>query len=282
MIHRSKTRKIVSSCAFLSLAFVVSSPCHAADGSTQVVAAVLSHSITAADVNPSAPDMASQQAAGTAEEFEKWFRNHRAGNLAAIISAHVFTAYAEENNLIPSEADLLAYLEMTASAQDEANRIAIQRVRESTDLTAKQKSEILAVMESHTPGSTDAERKFPRAVIENWNVQQALHHAYGGRLLLSSFGTHVAIDATVKFMREQAARGAFQIHDEADRLAFWEHLADTSWGDGVATEEEAIRILDNPPWKMPGATSNANPINLRQEPRADPGRPPQGGGHSVP
>ena len=275
--------KIIMACAFLAMAFVISPISHASADSTQIVAVVFSHPITVADVNPSTSDMAAHQATCTAEEYANWLQNYRTGNLVGIITAHIFTAYAEENNLTPSEDDLASYLKMAEPSRDEANRIALQKVCESTNFTAKQKTDFIATMESRKSGPADADRKFANAVIENWNVQRALLRAYGGRLLLSSFGTHMAVDATVRFLRDETARGAFQIIDEADRNAFWEHLAYTNWGDGVATEEEGSRILDNPPWKISGSTNNAYPIIIEQKPQqAVPGYPPQGVGSPEP
>lgn len=236
-------------CALLAMAFVISHTSHSYADSTQVVAVVLSRPITLADVNPSTSDMASHQAASTAEEYDKWLQNYRTRNLVGIITAHIFAAYAAEYQLTPSEDDIRTYLEMAAPSRERADLIARQKVCESTNFTAKQKTDFLTAMDGRTSGPSDAERKFARTVIENWNVQQALHHTYGGRLLLSSFGTHMAVDATVKHLRNEAERGAFMINNEADRTAFWEHLEDTNWGDGVTTEEEATRILDNPPWK---------------------------------
>ena len=281
MTNRGRTRRIAIACAFLPVAFVVSPTSLASNDSTHVVAVVLSHPVTAADVNPSTSDVASHQATGTAEEHIKWLRNYRARNLVGIITTHIFKAYAEENNLTPSEDDLATYLKMVEPSRDEAHRRALEIVCESTNFTAKQKTDFLAAMETRTAGKADAKRKLAKAVIENWNVQEALHRAYGGRLLLSSFGTHVAVDANMKYLRDEATKGAFQINDEADRQAFWEHLADTNWGDGVATEEEANRILDNPPWKVSVSTSGDRP-NLAGQQRQQAGPAPTRNAEAIP
>ena len=86
-------------------------------------------------------------------------------------------------------------------------------------------------------------------MIENWKVQRSLHQTYGGRLLLSSFGFHTAVDAQLKFLRDQEKKEAFRIIDTVDRIAFWSHVSNDKYGDGIAGEEEAKRILESPPWK---------------------------------
>lgn len=259
MTNRTRSLEMLIACASLTMVIVLGATSHATDSSTQVVAVVLSHSITAADINPSTVDCASRQATLTAVEYDKWLRDFRTRNLIDTIEMRLFKAYAEEHKLTPSKDDVTAVTDMTRTSREEGNRIALQQVRESTNFTDKQKSDILVAYTTMPSDSADgSHHKFATTLIENWKVQRALHQTYGGRLRLSSFGTHVAVDATVRFLRAEAGRGAFQIHNVGDRNAFWEYVANVHGGDGVVTDEEATRILDSPPWGLPATTNNTH------------------------
>jgi hypothetical protein len=97
---------------------------------------------------------------------------------------------------------------------------------------------------------TSAEdREFMSALVQNWKVQRSLYQRYGGRVLFSSFGTHVAIDALKKFLQEEQKRGSFEIFDPELRAAFWTATADETWADGVVQGRSADEVFASPPWR---------------------------------
>ena len=87
------------------------------------------------------------------------------------------------------------------------------------------------------------------ALVQNWKVQRSLYRRYGGKVLLSSFGFNVAIDATNQFLREEEKRGSFEVFDPALRAAFWKAVTEETWADGVVTGPSADEVFAKPPWQ---------------------------------
>jgi len=77
----------------------------------------------------------------------------------------------------------------------------------------------------------------------------ARRRSYGGKVLVSSFGFNVAIDAMMRFLREEEKRGSFEVFDPDLRAAFWRAVADETWADGVATGRDADELFATPPWQ---------------------------------
>lgn len=87
---------------------------------------------------------------------------------------------------------------------------------------------------------------FPVLILQGWKLNRAWFDRYGGRLVLSSFGTHLATDAMLKTVEELEATGDVRFADAATRKAFFEHFQNYK-GDGVVVGEKAKEILRRNP-----------------------------------
>jgi hypothetical protein len=112
-----------------------------------------------------------------------------------------------------------------------------------------------------TPQELDAVRqKFPEnlrkgraadsfitAIATNFKAQRALYRKHGGRVALSAFGTHIAIDATVAEMKLLEKSGQVSFTSPAIRDAFYQKLLNTR-GDGLTQGKNADEAFAHAPW----------------------------------
>lgn len=233
------------------------------------VAVVLGRPVQSSEIEPRPEELARQKAALDSEAFARWLLKARAKQLAALVQGLLFDSYAERNGLKPTEAEmrpLLHSLEEASKQADESfKRVRQQRMdairkkladpaldpAERTRLTADLSNweQLPSRIESR---AQEGGREMMVLLAQNWKVQRSLYQRHGGRVLLSSFGFHVAIDATKRFLREEEKRGSFEVFDPALRTAFWEAAADESWADGVATGSSAKDVFATAPWHAEG------------------------------
>ena len=192
------------------------------------VAVVLGRSVPTSEIEPRPDKVARQKAALDSEAFARWLLKARAKQLSALVQSRLFDSYAERNGLKPTEAEmqpLLRTLEGASKQADESFKRARQRrmddIRkkladptldpaERAKLTAdlSQWEQLPSRIESR---AQEGGREMMVLLAQNWKVQRSLHQRHGGRVLLSSFGFHVAIDATKQFLREEEKRGSFEV-----------------------------------------------------------------------
>lgn len=112
-----------------------------------------------------------------------------------------------------------------------------------------------------TPQELDAVRKkFPEnlrrgraadtfitAIATNFKAQRALYRKHGGRVALSAFGTHIAIDATVAEMKLLEKSGQITFSSPAIREAFYQKILN-SRGDGLTQGKNADEAFSHAPW----------------------------------
>lgn len=132
----------------------------------------------------------------------------------------------------------------------------IRKKLEAPDLDPVERERLTAELADweRTSPDRDAEilegsHKMMSALVQNWKVQRSLYQRYGGRVLVSSFGFNVAIDAMKRFLREEEKRGSFEVFDPDLRAALWRAVADETWADGVATGRRADELFATPPWQ---------------------------------
>lgn len=237
--------------------FVVCAGIPANNESSQVVAAVASHSIFMSAINPPEDISDEKRNVLDAKTYNQWLQEFRTGRLVGLIENDLLQSYAQENRLQPSEQEVELLIPIALKYQEDSNILIIRQVNASTALSEKQKHEILTRMAADARQKGPAERSV-RPLIQNWNIQRVLHKKYGGRLLLSSLGLPTAIDAVRAFMKEKAEAGAFTIYDAALEKAFWWRVADDKAGDGIVDEVKAASILAGPPWgNKEGQPNNA-------------------------
>lgn len=231
----------------------------------RTVAVVLSQPIAASAVEPLPDKVARQRTALAPEAFERWLFQARAAQLASLIQRRLLDSYAQRHGLEPTEAELRplsrSLAESSKEAEESMRRARQRRIEEirkkleAPALDPAERTRLTAELANwqRTPTGLDARtleaEPMISALVQNWKVQRSLHRRYGGRVLLSSFGFHVAIDAQKQFLREEEKRGAFEIPDPDLRAAFWTAVADETWADGVTSDRSAEEVFATPPWQ---------------------------------
>ena len=185
--------------------------------------------------------------------------------LASLVQQRLLDAYAQKHGLQPTEAELRPFLrsfeEAGKKAAESMKRVRQQRIEEirkkleAPDLDPAEREKLTANLADWERPPADLEAKaregdlkMASVLVQNWKVQRSLYRKYGGRVLVSSFGFHVAIDAMKQFLREEEKRGSFEIPDADLRAAFWTAVADESWADGVASGRGAEKVFATAPW----------------------------------
>lgn len=88
---------------------------------------------------------------------------------------------------------------------------------------------------------------FIKLIADNFKAQRALYRKHGGRVALSAFGTHIAIDATVAEMKLLEKSGQITFSTPAIRDAFYQKLLNTR-GDGLTQGKNADEAFVHAPW----------------------------------
>jgi hypothetical protein len=188
-----------------------------------------------------------------------------AKQLANLIQQRLLDSYAQKHGLEPTEAELRPLLrsfeEAGKKAEESMKRVRKQRVEEirkkleAPALDPAERAQLTASLADweRSPTGQDAKaregERMAVLLVQNWKVQRSLYRRYGGRVLVSSFGFHVAIDAMKQFFQEEEKRGSFAIPDPDLRAAFWTALADETWADGVTSGRGAEDVFATPPWQ---------------------------------
>jgi hypothetical protein len=231
------------------------------------VAVVLAQPIYESEIEPR-PDVVAKRRTGLdAGAFARWLLQARAQQLAGGVQKRLLNAYAKRFRLEPTEAEiqpLLRSIPDNSREREEAMRSTRERRLEeiraklkAPDLSAADRERLTADLakweQFPTRLDTSAkDREFMSFLVQNWKVQRSFYQRYGGRVLVSSFGTPVAIDALKKFLQEEEKRGSFEIFDPELRAAFWTATADETWADGVTQGRSADEVFASPPWRTKG------------------------------
>ncbi|HEX5719591.1 MAG TPA: hypothetical protein VF179_25750 [Thermoanaerobaculia bacterium] len=222
----------------------------------QPVAVVLSQPVEASEIEPRPGGIARHGAS---------LLQIRAKQLAALVQQRLLDSYAQRHGLEPTEAELRALLrsfeEAAKGAEESMKRAKEERIAgirkklEAPALDPAERTRLTAELANweRSPTGRDAKAReadpMISALAQNWKVQRSLYRQYGGRVLLSSFGFHVAIDAMRQFLQEEEKRGSFEIPDPDLRAAFWAAVADETWADGVTSGRGAEDVFATPPWQ---------------------------------
>lgn len=219
----------------------------AESSASQIIATISSKPVSLAEVNPPRDVRDQKKGELTPVAFTRWLLAYRAEQLVGLVESNLFQSYATEKRLVPSDQEMERFLTISRESRREANALIVQKIKASTTLSEKQKQAMLTGLETNGTSQTASDNEFARTIILNWNIQRSLHATYGGRLLLSSLGSHTAVDAVRKFLIEKEASGEFKLHDATLTVAFWDKVA-SEQGDGLVDEAKAVEILTKPPW----------------------------------
>lgn len=91
-------------------------------------------------------------------------------------------------------------------------------------------------------------RSFAREMIVHWKLNRALYEQYGGRIIGQQLGPE-PLDAYRRFLEEQQADGAFEIHRDEFRDEFWRYFTDDSMHSFIDPDSDEGRVFEQPPWE---------------------------------
>ncbi len=86
-------------------------------------------------------------------------------------------------------------------------------------------------------------------IATHFKLQRALYRKHGGRVALSAFGTHTAVDATAAELKLLEKQGKLGFTDAQAREAFYRAITEAP-GDGVVKGEKAAAAFAVPPWEI--------------------------------
>ena len=196
--------------------------------------------------------------------------------LNGIIFGTLLEKYAEENKIVPTEAELNTFLvgmdeaEKRHLADLEARKATLIQDLQSSSLTEQQrktKVSSLETIETSLKGlkpfmEQEAEQKeqmrpiklgVAKQVVTKWKVNQALYAQYGGRVIFQQAGNE-PMDAYRAFLKDEQTKGDFKILDAKTEASFWEYfdVANTS----TYSKEEADKMMSTPWWTKNNPTSH--------------------------
>lgn len=186
-----------------------------------------------------------------------------ASDIAGLIAGPLIDKFAEDNDIRPTEEELVAFAEgMLGMQREELSNLEGERARLEQQLegaaTAKEREEIQGQLDlvartidslSETQGfmNIDLVRPVASRWVRSWKVNKALYEKYGGRVIFQQAGFE-PFDAQRKFLEEQQANGAFEILDADYVEEFWRYWRKDPHG--VVGEEQAREMMSTPWWLM--------------------------------
>jgi hypothetical protein len=205
-----------------------------------------------------------------AEVLDMQIRTSNPDEMAYVIKQVLVRQYIEGNKLQATDAELAEFLQRKQLLM-ENNRIKLDTRRDEIrqtltegSLTAEARAQLqqervalqemdkaMAQAESRagTAESDAAETLVAQSFIEQWKVNRALYHQYGGRVIYQQGGAE-PLDAWQQFLRDAQQAGQFRILQQEMEPALWSYYTKDSihrfYPDGAASREQAI----NTPWWM--------------------------------
>lgn len=83
-----------------------------------------------------------------------------------------------------------------------------------------------------------------KQVVGRWKVNKALYEQYGGRVIFQQAGDE-PMDAYRAFLKEEQARGSFQIFDAKAEEKFWQGFSSESH---PLSKEAGDKAMNTPWW----------------------------------
>jgi hypothetical protein len=143
------------------------------------------------------------------EEFSDWQRKSSDKQLVMTIRTPLIKAYAERNELEPTEAELKPTLDRMAES--------------SRRLKAKRPD--LAVPDE-SPAQAKFRREFVSASIRDYKVGEALWKEHGGSVGFGSLGSCMAFEGQKAFFQEEVEAARLVFHDPEIEKQFWRAIMD--------------------------------------------------------
>lgn len=225
---------------------------------TTVVARVLTQDVSLSELAPPATMLAEKRTLLDTQGLDKWLLEYRADSLLSIVEMKLYNAYAKTNGLEATEEDVRSYaatksqtsLELVAilKAKTETIRSELSRSNISDNVRADLLKRLKAI-ESYPLDQVgdrkvndDGQTEKIRKLLLYRNVNRAIYREYGGRVLLSSLGYHIAIDARRQFLADQARRANVQVYDDELQKAMWRQI-EREEGGQIVEGQSAVDAL---------------------------------------
>ena len=171
-------------------------------------------------------EIARQRETLSSKEFSRWQATHRWRRMVNRVSHLVMTDWAKQNNVSPTRKEIETLFSNQAK----------QHLQAFADTVEGKRRVALAV----AMGTGSA--------VE-WSTARALHAEYGGPVALSSFGGWIAVDGRNALLKEYAASGKIQFHDDELETLFWKGIEDPAVLDVTVSDPKRIENhFAKPPW----------------------------------
>ena len=141
-----------------------------------------------------------------------------AAEMQQTILGLLFDQYAADEGITAEPAEIAAFLDGLRRGRAEAGSTA------EDDLTPQEIAEVEAM-----------ENAMAESLIRKWKINKALYDRYGGRIIYQQFGPE-PLDAYRQFLQQRESEGAFAIHEQATRDAFWDYFTNKSIHDFMAPD----------------------------------------------
>ncbi|MEA3468273.1 MAG: hypothetical protein U9R57_08635 [Thermodesulfobacteriota bacterium] len=227
------------------------------------VAAVPTHAVESYG-NPEDPVVA--------EVLGMQIRTKDPAEMQSVIGAKIFHEYAKQNKIVASQKDIDRYMALIAKfmrddrKKRDARRVEIQQQLKTGSLPAERtkhlQSELATLEDLHKEALAEdsgskqekeeilkVQQATAKSIIEQWMINKALYHQYGGRIIHQQTGPD-PIDAVYDFLKEQQKKEAFKILNKSFDEFFWEYFANENkhcfYEHG---SQEERRAFDKAPWQ---------------------------------
>lgn len=234
------------------------------------VAVVLGKKITGKDINPGGEITERKRNEMDAARFRQWYNNHLESRIGSAIVRPLLEQYVKDYNIEVTDAEIQAFvskLRETLTKQEmkwEEQRAQLVKDMQSANLTKAEKDKMTSRLETierilESQKEQEQRRKedeakhqkiqedIAKVSIRAWKVNRALFDKYGGRVIFQQAGPE-PLDAYREFLKEQEAKGSFQIMDENLTPLFWNYFTNDKMHTFYSDEDKAAEMMATPWW----------------------------------
>ena len=234
------------------------------------VAEVLGKKITSKDINISSEMVERKRDEMDPAKFSQWYNSRLESQIRSVIFRPLLGQYVKDRNIEVTDAEIRAFISkvreiMTKQEMKwEEQRAQLVKDMQSVNLTKAEKDKITSKLETierilDSQKKQEQRRKEDEAKhqkihedvakisIRAWKVNKALFDKYGGRVIFQQAGPE-PLDAYREFLKEQEAKGVFQIMDENLTPLFWNYFTNDKMHTFYSDEDEAAKMMATPWW----------------------------------
>jgi len=234
------------------------------------VAEVLGKRITGKDINLNSEMVERKRNEMDAAKFSQWYNSRLESRIRSLIYKPLIEQYVEDRNIEATDAEIQAFVRKvreTMTKQEmkwEEQRAQLVKDIQSANLTKAEKDKMTSRLETierilnrwkeqeqrreeNESEHQKIQEDIAKVFIRVWKVNKALFDKYGGRVIFQQAGPE-PLDAYRKFLKEQEAKGSFQIMDERVARLFWNYYTNDKMHTFYSDEDEAAKMMAIPWW----------------------------------